>query len=244
MTFNQGRLSRRSQGIWWPNMFATGSIPPPGPLAYDGQVSVPFINRTFDPVSTNNQFPVPTIWVNTSSSNAFVLVSKAQGVAVWLDMGGTFGDVETITTPDAVVVQPTNHNINFLNGTGTTITGSGSNITFNASGGGLSWSVVTSATQAMTINRGYIANRGGGVAFALPTTAAVGDQVRVTTINAGGWSITQAAGQQIQIGDSTTTLGAGGSLASTKIGDSVLLVCTVANTTFLVLSATGNITRV
>lgn len=225
-------------------MYQTGSIPPPGPLSYEGQVVVPFISKTFAPETTFNQFPVPTVWINTAASTAYILVSKALGIAVWVPIGGSPGEIDTITTPDGTVVVPIAANINFLNGTGMNITGSSNNITFNSVGGGLTWSVVTSATQSMAIGHGYMANNGAGVTFSLPTTCAVGSVMAVTAMNAGGWTITQSAGQQIQLGRRNTTLGAGGSLASTNIGDTIFLVCSVADTNFIAIDMVGDITYV
>lgn len=109
---------------------------PPGPLAYAGTSAIPMINKTFDPTTSNYQFAVPTIWTNTSASRAWILVSKPMDVANWVLMASNEGDLSTITTPDSTVVVPTDGNINFLNGTNMTITGSGSDITFNSSGGG------------------------------------------------------------------------------------------------------------
>lgn len=225
-------------------MYTTGSIPPPGPLSYAGQVVVPFIMREFDPQTTFNQFPVPTIWVNTLTSMAWILVSKALGVAVWLPLGGGGGDLDTITTPDSVVVIPTAGNINFANGTGMDITGSGDTVTFNAVGGALTWTVVTALTQAVANNHGYIANNAAGVTFTLPATSPVGTVIGITTIHSGGWTIAQRAGQKIQIGDVATTIGVGGSLSSTMIGDTVIMVCTQADTDFLCYTIVGNITKV
>lgn len=219
----------------------TGSINPPNPLAYEGQVAVPFINRTFPPQSTFNTFPVPTVWIDTSSSDAYILVSKAGGVAVWSPIGGLPGQVESITTPDATVVTPTSGNINFLNGIGTSITGSGSNITFTSTERSLTWSVVTTTTKAMVAFEGYISNTSGGCDFTLPATAAVGDLFSVANIHADGFQIGQNSGQKIQIGKYTTTTGIAGGLRNLEIGDTVLLICTVANTNFLVLNMMGNI---
>lgn len=113
-----------------------GSVPPPSPLSYTGEVVVPYINRTFDPTTAFNTFSVPTVWVNTATSNAFLLVSKAGGVAIWVPIGGIPGGIQSITTPDAVVVTPTAGNVNFLAGSGFTITGDllTSSITFTPSG--------------------------------------------------------------------------------------------------------------
>ncbi len=123
------------------------------------------------------------------------------------------------------------------------VTGAGS-LTINSVGSGLTWSVVTGATQAMTSNNGYIANRAGVVAFSLPTTSAVGDIVEVTGINTAlGWSISYTTNQQIFFGTSSTTITTG-SLASVNTRDSIRLVCVIANLTWNVLSSIGNITVV
>lgn len=109
------------------------NIPPPNPLSYEGQVALPYIQKTFPPNSSNINFSIATIWVDTQNQNAYILVSKAGGIAKWAIIGGAVGEIDTITTPDAVVVVPTNNNVNFLNGTGLEITGSGSDVTFNIS---------------------------------------------------------------------------------------------------------------
>lgn len=97
----------------------------------------------------------------------------------------------------------------------------------------------------MAVNNGYIANNAGTIAFSLPVTAAVGTVLAVTGINNNtGWSITQGAGQQIHFGSVSTTLGAGGSLACTKIRDTVFLLCVVANNEWNVIDSIGNITIV
>ena len=97
------------------------------------------------------------------------------------------------------------------------------------------WTVVTAATQAMTTNNGYVANRASLITFTLPATAAVGDVLPVIGINAGGWSLTQAAGQSIQIGTVSSTVGVTGSVTSQAGTDSVYLICVVANTTWACL---------
>lgn len=70
------------------------NIMPFGPLAYRGAVAIPFINRTFPPNSTNIQFPVPTIWIDTASKDAYILVSVDLGTAEWVPIGGLPGEVE------------------------------------------------------------------------------------------------------------------------------------------------------
>lgn len=110
----------------------TGSIPPPNPLTYEGQVAVPFIVRPFPPQSSFNKFPVPCFWIDNNAANAYIQVAKPLGIADWVLLGGSPGALNTITTPDSTVVVPVAANINFLNGSGMTITGSGNNITFSS----------------------------------------------------------------------------------------------------------------
>lgn len=217
---------------------------PPNILSYVGQVVVPFINRTFPPQTTFNDFSVPTIWIDTAAQNAYILVAKPMGVADWILLGGSGGTLNTITTPDSVVVNPVAGNINFLNGPGMNITGAGNNVTFTTTGLGLFWSDVSGTTQAMAVNHGYVADNGALVTFTLPVTAAFGDIMWVVGRGGGGWAIDQNAGQQMILGGLSTTVGVGGSISSTNQRDSVLLLCTLQDTEFTVLTAVGNPTIV
>lgn len=120
-----------------------------------------------------------------------------------------------------------------------TITG-GDNITVSTGAGtitistngvaGFGWNEVTGTSQAMLANNGYVSNNGSLVSLSLPTTSAFGDVIAVSGNGVGGWSITQAASQQVHVGSVSSTLGAGGSISSTNRYDSIRLVCLVANT--------------
>lgn len=107
----------------------------------------------------------------------------------------------------------------------------------------LPWTVVTGATQALSVDNGYIANAAaGGVAFTLPATSAVGSIIRIAGLAAGsGFSIAQNAGQSIQFGSAVSTTGVGGSVASTNEGDTLELVCAVVDADWIILSAVGNL---
>lgn len=107
----------------------------------------------------------------------------------------------------------------------------------------LPWTVVTGATQALSVDNGYIANAAsGGVEFSLPASAAVGSIIRIAGLQAGsGWSITQGADQNIQFGSAASTVGTGGSIASTNDGDTIEMVCAVADDNWVVISAVGNL---
>jgi hypothetical protein len=130
-------------------------------------------------------------------------------------------------------------------GAGISITPATGAITIAATGlGGFTWTDVTGTTQAMVANNGYIADNAGLVSFTLPTTAAQGTLISVCGNGAGGWTILQNALQSIKFGSVTTTTGTGGSLSSTNLHDQVDILCTVANTTWVVRSSVGNLTYV
>lgn len=131
-------------------------------------------------------------------------------------------------------------------GTNISITNAAGSITIAATGaGGFSWNEVTGTSQNMSSNNGYVANNGSQVALALPTTSVEGDEIAVVGKGSGGWKITQGSGQQVHVGSSASTSGAGGSVASTNQYDSIYLVCSVANTTWTVLGGVqGNLTIV
>lgn len=130
-------------------------------------------------------------------------------------------------------------------GTGLTIVQNGSNITLSVSGSGTSWVNVTGTSQAMISNTSYVPNNAGLVTLSLPTTSSFGDVIDVVGYGAGGWTISQATGQQIILGVSSTTSGSGGSVSSTNKNDSLSLVCVVANTIWTLFDGPqGNLTIV
>jgi len=111
-------------------------------------------------------------------------------------------------------------------------------------GGGITWSVISDPTFQMAVDSGYVTN--ANVTYTLPLTATLGQIIRVTVRPTFIATINQNAGQQILLGDQTTTLGVGGSLTSTKDGDCVELICTTpgAPTVFTVASSMGNWTTI
>ena len=109
---------------------------------------------------------------------------------------------------------------------------------------GIQWTEVVAGAQAMAVDSGYIANNAGLVTCTLPAAAVVGDRVMVCGKGAGGFRVSQNAGQTIHAVDTDTTPGVGGYLASTNQYDAVELLCITANTDFVVLSMMGNITIV
>lgn len=111
-------------------------------------------------------------------------------------------------------------------------------------GTGITWSEVTGTTQSMAVNCGYIANNASLVTLTLPTTAAVGDVVRVVGKGAGGWRVAQNASEIIHFGNLDSTTGTGGYIEFTHLRDAVELVCVVADTEWNLISSVGNLTVV
>lgn len=93
----------------------------------------------------------------------------------------------------------------------------------------------------LAANVSYLATAGALVTGTLPAAAAKGSFIKLSGYGAGGWKIAQGVGQQIIFGNLSSTAGAGGYLASTHRYDCVTLRCVVANTTWLVEAAVGNI---
>lgn len=130
-------------------------------------------------------------------------------------------------------------------GTNVSITNGAGSITINATGAGaLTWNVQSTGTVTAAANNGYLITDASLVTVTLPTTIAQLSIIQIAGYGAGGWTIAQNSGQEIFFGDVHTTSGTGGSLSSSNQYDQVTLMCTVANTTFVVLSALGNLTYV
>jgi len=104
------------------------------------------------------------------------------------------------------------------------------------------WAEVTGTTQALAVNTGYILNHATTMVVAtLPSTAAVGDVIRIVGKGAAMWKVAQNASQYIRFAGLTTTTGTGGYLQAENRDDCIELLCTVANNGWTVISSIGNI---
>jgi hypothetical protein len=160
-----------------------------------------------------------------------------QGNGQWTSVSGSTSYYQTIESSGSALTQRPTFN---FTGSGVTVTdNSGSNRTdvTISGGGGLSYVNVSGTTQAMAVNTIYGANNSSLVTLTLPTTAAAGTIISVAGINSGGWSVAQNAGQNIQIGNVSTTAGTGGSVSSSNRYDSIQLICVTANTTWTSLGS-------
>lgn len=227
-------------------MTGSSNISGLNPLSYLGVTPVSpapvYFSRRAPTTDDIKNFTLSTVWIDEDSQDAYMLVNKDNNVATWIRLGGTPSDVSQFTMPNSDVVEPISGNVNFLNGTGISITGStpGITITATATPFVVPWSVVGASTQTIAINEGYFANNPTGVTFTLPAVAALGSYITISSINAGGWVINQNASQTIYMGNTATTTTTG-SLSSTDLGDTVALVCSVADTDFVVIHSLGNI---
>lgn len=125
-------------------------------------------------------------------------------------------------------------------GTGVGVVNGAGTITINAIGGGLIWTDVTGATQAIAVNNGYTANRGTLITFTLPVSSVYGSVIQIVGKGAGLWTIAQNASQMIHFGAVTSTTGVGGSVSSILQYDVIKLVCSVQDLEWTCVSAVGN----
>lgn len=94
---------------------------------------------------------------------------------------------------------------------------------------------VTFSPQQISPNNGYIANGVSPISLILPVLAAEGTRIEILGKGTGGWIINQNAGQNIQIGSLSSTVGTGGSVASSNQFDSLVLICISPNNTWACL---------
>lgn len=127
-------------------------------------------------------------------------------------------------------------------GSNITITpGAGSITIASTASGGLSYNAVAGTTQTMVANNAYQNDNVGLTTFTLPATAAKGSRLEIIGFGSGGWVVAQPAGASIIVGSLQSTVGVGGSIASTNRYDNVELVCVVADTTWKEVDMQGNI---
>jgi hypothetical protein len=162
----------------------------------------------------------------------FNLITMLEGQVL---IGTTSGDpVAAYLTPGANVA------FSYIPGSGSInvyYTGNLFPITFNpplggsppCTPGGLYPNTATSGTSVLT----------------LPLVAAAGTKIIVTGANAGSfWKIQQNAGQYIQYGSTSTTVGTGGSISAAQHYSSLTLLCILFNTQWAVISSEGTFTIV
>ena len=157
-----------------------------------------------------------------------------------MSQGGTFstggsggaGIVEFLSGNTGGMVGPdAMSNINIVGSGLVAISGNaGTNtLTVSFTGAGQAWAVIT-GSGTLVVDTGYVCvSPGGALVLTLPVTSSVGNVIEITLDGATSFQIAQNAGQSIRVGNQVTTVGVGGSLTTLKQGDSIRLVCSVAN---------------
>ncbi len=100
---------------------------------------------------------------------------------------------------------------------------------------------VIATSQTAVVNMGYLCNSSSQIVLTLPSTAPVGSTLAATAMGTGGFKIAQNASNIIYFGSISTAVGTDGYIASSAQYDSVKLVCSVADTEWIVTSSVGNL---
>jgi hypothetical protein len=160
-----------------------------------------------------------------TATDSAVLVSGSTGTAVWSSTM-TNGQViigSTGATPTAATLTA---------GSGVTITNAGGSITIAANAADtLLWAANANASISAAVGNGYILTHSGATTVTLPTTFAVGTQIGIIGTSSSWTMDIGAATNIIAFGNTYTT-----SFASANNTDMIILVGTVANTTWGILS--------
>ncbi len=167
--------------------------------------------------------------VDLTTVNSAVLTTDINGVPKWVPLAA--GEIiigSNVGPPGASTVTA---------GNGISISNGSNSITVSANGSGIIWTDVITTSHAMSPNNGYVSDNAALVTLTLPTNANFGTMINVIGKGAGGWKIAQNAGQNIQIGSLSSTVGVGGSVASVNRFNSLTLVCTTQDTTWTALGA-------
>ena len=181
----------------------------------------------------------------TAANNGFAVLPNQNGdagsIKYW-NPAGTFwfGIKAGVNTGNALYTAP----INFPSTSGMALVSTSAGVMSFNSFQQMTWQTQTGAFQ-MAVNNGYIATGGGVCTGTLPVNGVKGDMIIFVGRGGGGWSIAQNVGQTIHFNALTTTSGAGGSLSSTNLYNSVTLVCVqtvgAGATEFTVVSSSGTL---
>ena len=203
--------------VYGVNVDFTGTKPVSGQINQNGELLVgasvaPFI-RAYIPTGSNG-----------------IVVNKGPGTL----------DFDLVSIPNTALAHS---QINVVGSTGISVSGSpvtlGGTVTISNSSPGIPWIAIT-ADQVAAINTAYICNKGTVLTLTMPSIAPVGSVIGVMNINiAAGTKVLSANPGQLIMGTVSATANTG-SFTSINLGDSLFMVCTVANATWYVYSVVGN----
>lgn len=172
--------------------------------------------------------------IKDSGTKISDLLAVANNLSDVADPSTAFDNISPLTTKGDLLVRTASNNVRLPAGLDNQVL-----TTDSSTPEGIKWAPqafvfpfieVTSTSQTMAVNTGYIANNSALVTATLPSTSAVGDLVWIVGKGLGGWKIAQNAGQTIHFGNQDTTTGAAGHLDSSNQYDAIQLLCTSANT--------------
>lgn len=170
----------------------------------------------------------------TFTSNGILLGNGTSAISSSAALGNGELLIGSFGNPPAIASLTAGANISITPGAGSITIAS-------TASGGLSYNAVAGTTQTMVENNTYKNANVGLTTFTLPATATEGSRMEIQGFGSGGFVIVQGAGQQILMGVQSTTVGVGGSLASSQRYDNIELSCLVADTTWKVVNSFGNI---
>lgn len=214
---------------------------------------IPNLLANFIPVGLNGGTDYPTsvslangLLTYDTTGQAFSGSSITQNSLIYGSTSNTVANLGVATNGQIPIGSTSNPPVlaTITAGTGISVTNGAGSITINNTASGLAFVDVTGTTQAMASNTIYLADNAGLVTLTLPASATQGTIIRIVGNGAGGWTVAQNAGQSINIGSDSTTVGVGGSLASTQRYDAIEILCSVTDTRWNVMSSQGNITVV
>lgn len=193
-------------------------------------------------IGTGALSPSPEIAVGHLTGSGGIVISYSTPN---INIDGTGAGSAITFNEDVGSATPAAGILNII-GAGTVSTsGAGNTITITGTGGGssMTWNVIA-ASQTLAVNNGYFCTGGGVLSLLLPPVSVLGDTIEISIDGSAGYIVTQGAGQSIKFGDQITTVGVGGSITSLAQGDSIRMVCRVANLSWNILSSMGNLTFV
>lgn len=158
---------------------------------------------------------------------------------IFTESAADLNGVLTVTGNSGGAVPPLAGNLTIVGSGSISVTGSPGTNTLTISDTDVAWAVI-GASQTLAINKGYVCTTGAALSLLLPPTSAVGSIIEITLDGSASFVITQGAGQQVRVGNLSTTAGVGGTITSTQQGDTIKMVCSVANLKWNVISIIGN----
>lgn len=216
----------------------TSTVAFAGPSATVGTI-LQSAGSTADPTFSTASYPSTTTinqLLYSSATNVVGGLATANSSVLATTSAGVPGFLGPLTNGQVIIgsTGATPVAATLTGGNGVTVVNTAGVITINAP----LWTSIV-ASQAMVAGNGYIVS-GGALSLSLPTTAVVGSMINVLLAGGTSFTLTQAAGQQIFLASSSSTVGVTGTVSSSANGDSINLVCTTANNTWFAYSFNGN----